>query len=216
MILQFLITDKVTIYIHTLSRPFSFFFFNDTATTEIYTLSLHDALPISRRYGGHPLRRPQRLRLRRSLRAERHEGTAGPQRRSLLRGCRSVALPAPRGVQARHGRHARGAPVVAARRGPGADLRRGRAPAGERAAAAEGRHSAGPRPPRGVQQDRARPRCQGAGLSRAARAPTPPGPPRLARRPTREARRGWTGTRARPTGSASAAPTRARRSPRRS
>src|SRR5256885_17064734 len=30
----------------------SFFFFNDTATTEIYTLSLHDALPIS------PARRP--------------------------------------------------------------------------------------------------------------------------------------------------------------
>src|SRR2546425_3902225 len=28
---------------------FFFFFFNDTATTEIYTLSLHDALPISRR-----------------------------------------------------------------------------------------------------------------------------------------------------------------------
>src|SRR2546425_9628580 len=30
--------------------PFSspFFFFNDTATTEIYTLSLHDALPISK------------------------------------------------------------------------------------------------------------------------------------------------------------------------
>src|SRR6266446_10064780 len=26
-----------------------FFFFNDTATTEIYTLSLHDALPIRRR-----------------------------------------------------------------------------------------------------------------------------------------------------------------------
>src|SRR3712207_5172277 len=26
---------------------FSVFFFNDTATTEIYTLSLHDALPIS-------------------------------------------------------------------------------------------------------------------------------------------------------------------------
>src|SRR5690242_21673633 len=30
-----------------LTRSFlSFFFFNDTATTEIYTLSLHDALPI--------------------------------------------------------------------------------------------------------------------------------------------------------------------------
>src|SRR2546427_11938457 len=28
---------------------FFFFFFNDTATTEIYTLSLHDALPICRR-----------------------------------------------------------------------------------------------------------------------------------------------------------------------
>src|SRR2546430_15692348 len=31
------------------NEMFSFFFFNDTATTEIYTLSLHDALPISRR-----------------------------------------------------------------------------------------------------------------------------------------------------------------------
>src|SRR3989442_4307272 len=30
-----------------LSYLFLFFFFNDTATTEIYTLSLHDALPIS-------------------------------------------------------------------------------------------------------------------------------------------------------------------------
>src|SRR2546429_6098035 len=28
-------------------RSIFFFFFNDTATTEIYTLSLHDALPIS-------------------------------------------------------------------------------------------------------------------------------------------------------------------------
>src|SRR5215510_496077 len=30
------------------SSPLLFFFFNDTATTEIYTLSLHDALPIAR------------------------------------------------------------------------------------------------------------------------------------------------------------------------
>src|SRR2546430_12620689 len=39
----------------------SFFFFNDTATTEIYTLSLHDALPISRRAHprhAHRFRRP--------------------------------------------------------------------------------------------------------------------------------------------------------------
>src|SRR5260221_1235058 len=35
---------------HSLPTPmFFFFFFNDTATTEIYTLSLHDALPISGR-----------------------------------------------------------------------------------------------------------------------------------------------------------------------
>src|SRR2546422_8166365 len=32
--------------------PSSFFFFNDTATTEIYTLSLHDALPICPRAPG--------------------------------------------------------------------------------------------------------------------------------------------------------------------
>src|SRR2546429_1951195 len=32
----------------------SFFFFNDTATTEIYTLSLHDALPISTRTSAAP------------------------------------------------------------------------------------------------------------------------------------------------------------------
>src|SRR5256885_16386576 len=31
---------------HSTSKNYFFFFFNDTATTEIYTLSLHDALPI--------------------------------------------------------------------------------------------------------------------------------------------------------------------------
>src|SRR3989475_519558 len=34
-----------------MSLCISFFFFNDTATTEIYTLSLHDALPISKTRG---------------------------------------------------------------------------------------------------------------------------------------------------------------------
>src|SRR5258708_5754165 len=34
---------------HSITHPFLFFFFNDTATTEIYTLSLHDALPICHR-----------------------------------------------------------------------------------------------------------------------------------------------------------------------
>src|SRR3712207_6994668 len=57
-----------------------FFFFNDTATTEIYTLSLHDALPISprrhvpaaRRPPGHPrVGRPDR-RLPEPPAADRH------------------------------------------------------------------------------------------------------------------------------------------------
>src|SRR2546430_7964612 len=42
------------------SLIFFFFFFNDTATTEIYTLSLHDALPIFE----HPEERPGRLAAR--------------------------------------------------------------------------------------------------------------------------------------------------------
>src|SRR5256885_7190923 len=54
----------------TVSISFSFFFFfNDTATTEIYTLSLHDALPISQRqerlavaqHDGRAQRRPRTL-----------------------------------------------------------------------------------------------------------------------------------------------------------
>src|SRR5258707_13034166 len=46
---------------HLAPSPLSifFFFFNDTATTEIYTLSLHDALPISA-----PLSAQQSLRAR--------------------------------------------------------------------------------------------------------------------------------------------------------
>src|SRR3712207_9222623 len=36
----------VLLYFAITSSLFLFFFFNDTATTEIYTLSLHDALPI--------------------------------------------------------------------------------------------------------------------------------------------------------------------------
>src|SRR2546425_11804293 len=37
----------VFVFFFSYSLFFFFFFFNDTATTEIYTLSLHDALPIS-------------------------------------------------------------------------------------------------------------------------------------------------------------------------
>src|SRR5574344_2451533 len=51
---------------------FFFFFFNDTATTEIYTLSLHDALPISLwhkiPFQQHPLPLPILCRDRKSTR----------------------------------------------------------------------------------------------------------------------------------------------------
>src|SRR2546428_9192653 len=43
---------QYTLLIDSIWHTFFFFFFNDTATTEIYTLSLHDALPISRGIGG--------------------------------------------------------------------------------------------------------------------------------------------------------------------
>src|SRR5258708_24375631 len=62
-----------------------FFFFNDTATTEIYTLSLHDALPISKHSAHHrwpaargvPVPRPRHARhhrpqRRRCPRSEEH------------------------------------------------------------------------------------------------------------------------------------------------
>src|SRR5471032_2479264 len=52
---------------------FFFFFFNDTATTEIYTLSLHDALPISQREVRLARKRgsPRRARYR-LVRSEEH------------------------------------------------------------------------------------------------------------------------------------------------
>src|SRR5260221_13878771 len=37
---------SIIFFIYPVPSHFPFFFFNDTATTEIYTLSLHDALPI--------------------------------------------------------------------------------------------------------------------------------------------------------------------------
>src|SRR5438552_10501626 len=56
------------------------FFFNDTATTEIYTLSLHDALPILMAFGGMLSLSDRRLRVGapkpakalRGLRSEEH------------------------------------------------------------------------------------------------------------------------------------------------
>src|SRR5438132_13689276 len=58
-------------------RSYSFFFFHATATTDIYTLSLHDALPISRvhhRGGADGLaRRSAQERVRARLRSRRGE-----------------------------------------------------------------------------------------------------------------------------------------------
>src|SRR5260370_13840601 len=50
-----------------LSSSICFFFFNDTATTEIYTLSLHDALPISLPTGSVDPNFGRRVRNRRQL-----------------------------------------------------------------------------------------------------------------------------------------------------
>src|SRR5690242_21948957 len=48
---------NMSCYHFTIPDSYTFFFFNDTAPTEIYTLSLHDALPIWRRIGAKILRR---------------------------------------------------------------------------------------------------------------------------------------------------------------
>src|SRR3712207_7693307 len=57
-----------------------FFFFNDTATTEIYTLSLHDALPISGHSGNPRAFAGARLAPWRSFEpATRRSGPIGPR-----------------------------------------------------------------------------------------------------------------------------------------
>src|SRR2546422_365824 len=69
---------------------FFFFFFNDTATTEIYTLSLHDALPIcarAARRGGSGARLDGRLPGRdgRGSAAARRAGPGAPSRAGAQR-----------------------------------------------------------------------------------------------------------------------------------
>src|SRR5438445_1947555 len=66
-----------------------FFFFNDTATTDIYTLSLHDALPIWQAPGvrfreGPSLGRLPTLRALESLTARSEEHTSELQSRQYL------------------------------------------------------------------------------------------------------------------------------------
>src|SRR3712207_7679022 len=74
----------------------SLFFFNDTATTEIYTLSLHDALPIWRQRALVPLRADADPAAR-VVQAAGHQarGPAGPEvphRRDLDRDRKSTRL----------------------------------------------------------------------------------------------------------------------------
>src|SRR2546426_8156609 len=72
-----------------------FFFFNDTATTEIYTLSLHDALPISPLPRGDPT-----WHRRGSDKHAPHTGTLRPRTRpeacGALRGSAATAPGLPR------------------------------------------------------------------------------------------------------------------------
>src|SRR2546427_8338565 len=70
-----------------------YFFFNDTATTEIYTLSLHDALPISVPRHGTPHRKPE---LAVGVSGDRREQPLGPARRGR-------GAPHGRGVRVRDG-----------------------------------------------------------------------------------------------------------------
>src|SRR3712207_8587309 len=62
-----------------------FFFFNDTATTEIYTLSLHDALPICSRPAG--CGRPSRGRARCSAATASCSTTTSPGSSPTPRRC---------------------------------------------------------------------------------------------------------------------------------
>src|SRR3989442_4266519 len=64
-----------------LSHLFFFFFFNDTATTEIYTLSLHDALPI---WLAHALAGLARAAKRREHVGQRVPASAGDRKSTRL------------------------------------------------------------------------------------------------------------------------------------
>src|SRR6267143_50039 len=108
----------------------SFFFFNDTATTEIYTLSLHDALPISRRGG-----------------AQHFRGRGPPQQRAAPGGPAPLGRSPPR---AGRNRRLRGARSRAAAR-IGGDRRRVAGRAGNLSPLESARPRAGDRrPPRKV------------------------------------------------------------------
>src|SRR5256885_6120967 len=128
----------------------SFLFFNDTATTEIYTLSLHDALPIltqgtlaalSRRRPNHPSRTAGRIHLRQ----QRFVGVSGNDARPTLADSgHDVVMPhrvswGPSGAS----RHPRGAPAGPARLGS-RRCTRAPAPHSNHVSSRRWRRSAGP------------------------------------------------------------------------
>src|SRR5205823_15091070 len=80
---------------NTTSRSFIYilFFFSDPAPPEIYTLSLHDALPISRRRPASPPRAPPRPRRPARRPARGAPGPAPPARAAARPGCPAPARP---------------------------------------------------------------------------------------------------------------------------
>src|SRR2546430_3789570 len=157
-----------------------FFFFNDTATTEIYTLSLHDALPISRPRHPEPspLRRPHLAR-RRPPRGDARGAArrdARPPRR-LLRRPRRRPHHAHRGRLPRHSLHpARRGRRLRARPQPAhRDPGDGRHPLGALRAGGACRRALDPRAR--VRGGRARPWPPPPPAPPAPPAPPPPPPP---------------------------------------
>src|SRR2546427_4689985 len=169
-------------------HDYFFFFFNDTATTEIYTLSLHDALPI---YGEAPqvdAAAPRRVGLRRDRRRDqgrrdadigRDPGASGaPAAAPLLRQARGRPRAGAEALrEARHapdGRAARRAPLSrdrgqeACRRG-----RRGNPRSRRRPPLAPGARQDDRAAPRGGAPGGARRRDPGD-PARARPAPPPP------------------------------------------
>src|SRR3989440_8953329 len=89
----------MSLFLSIIIRPslfLSFFFFNDTATTEIYTLSLHDALPISGHHLRVPVLRSQRGELPDALHrqgSELHQPAGGSDRLGALLHLGGLGIP---------------------------------------------------------------------------------------------------------------------------
>src|SRR2546427_13168143 len=128
---------SVSVRRHLITLTMLYFFFNDTATTEIYTLSLHDALPIlphAADGGSAAPARPARhsargvLPLRRSPRTAAPCAGAGTGALHLAAAARSVRVgPLPAAERAARG--ARGSAALARRR-PNRPPRSGPRPGG--------------------------------------------------------------------------------------